>query len=298
VPHLAGDDVRHGVVLFTSDRGITPARAAQAAEAAGFDSFYVPEHTHIPVRREAAHPRTGAGELPDDRYMRTLDPWVALSTAAAVTSVIRLGTAVALPAEHDPIALAKTIASLDHLSAGRLTLGVGFGWNTDELADHGVAAASRRAVLGEYLEAMQALWAKEVASYAGEFVRFSRSWAWPKPVQQPRPPTLLGALGSEKNFSWIARSADGWLTTPGEVDIEHKIASLNRAWQQAARSGSPQVAALAGRPDQASLARWREAGVTEVLFGLPDRAEEEVIAYVRRLAARLGLPACRTRRYD
>src|SRR5215468_4435173 len=139
-----GVDVHHGVALFTSDRGITPARAAQAAEAAGFHSFYVPEHTHIPVRREAPHPLTGAGELPDDRYLRTLDPWVALSTAAAVTSVIRLGTAVALPAQHDPIALAKTIASLDHLSGGRVTLGVGFGWNTDELADHGVDAASRR----------------------------------------------------------------------------------------------------------------------------------------------------------
>src|SRR5215468_7396366 len=130
--------MRYGVVLFTSDRGITPARAAQAAETAGFDRFYVPEHTHIPVRRQAPHPRTGTQELPDDRYRRTLDPWVALSTAAAVTSTIGLGTAVALPAEHDPITLAKTIASLDHLSGGRVVLGAGFGWNLDELADHGV----------------------------------------------------------------------------------------------------------------------------------------------------------------
>jgi len=215
--------VRHGVVLFTSDRGIIPARAARAAEAAGFDSFYVPEHTHIPVRRAAPHPRTGTSELPDDRYLRTLDPWVALSTAAAVTSAIRLGTAVALPAQHDPIALAKTIASLDHLSGGRVTLGVGFGWNTDELADHGVPAASRRAVLREYLAAMQALWTQDEASYEGEFVSFGRSWAWPKPVQQPRLPILLGAGGGENTFAWIARSADGWLTTPGEPDIESKL---------------------------------------------------------------------------
>src|SRR5215475_4332661 len=131
--------MRHGVVLFTSDRGISPARAAQAAERAGFDSFYVPEHTHIPVRRDAPHPRTGTQELPDVRYLRTLDPWVSLSMAAAVTSTIRLGTAVALPAEHDPIALAKTIASLDHLSGGRVCLGIGFGWSIDELTDHGVA---------------------------------------------------------------------------------------------------------------------------------------------------------------
>src|SRR5215468_4217823 len=167
--------MRYGVVLFTSDRGITPARAAQAAETAGFDRFYVPEHTHIPVRRQAPHPRTGTQELPDDRYLRTLDPWVALSTAAAVTTTIRLGTSVALPVQHDPIALAKTIASLDHLSGGRVTLGIGFGWNTDELADHGVDPASKHMVLGEYLEAMQALWTEEEASYAGEFVRFSRS---------------------------------------------------------------------------------------------------------------------------
>src|SRR5215469_18918279 len=125
-PHRWRPPVKFGVVLFTSDRGITPARAAQAAEASGFDSFFVPEHTHIPVRRQAPHPQTGTQELPDDRYLRTLDPWVALSTAAAVTSTIRLGTAVALPAEHDPIALAKTIASLDHLSGGRVVLGAGF----------------------------------------------------------------------------------------------------------------------------------------------------------------------------
>src|SRR5215471_18577259 len=184
--------MRHGVVLFSSDRGITPAQAARAAEAAGFDFFYVPEHTHIPVRRDAPHPRTGTAELPDDRYMRTLDPWVALSMAAAVTSTIRLGSAVALPAEHDPIALAKTIASLDHLSGGRVCLGIGFGWNTDELADHGVPAGQRRAVLREYVEAMQALWTQEEASYDGDHIRFGGSWAWPKPAQ-PRVPVIVGA---------------------------------------------------------------------------------------------------------
>jgi alkanesulfonate monooxygenase SsuD/methylene tetrahydromethanopterin reductase-like flavin-dependent oxidoreductase (luciferase family) len=127
-----------GLVLFTSDRGITPAAAATLAEDHGFATFYVPEHTHIPVKRDAAHPTTGDDTLPDDRYLRTLDPWVSLGTAAAVTSRIRLSTAVALPVEHDPITLAKSIATLDHLSGGRVSLGVGFGWNTDELADHHV----------------------------------------------------------------------------------------------------------------------------------------------------------------
>ena len=283
--------MRHGVVLFTSDRGIRPARAARVAEDAGFDSFYVPEHTHIPVRREAPHPRTGTTDLPDDRYLRTLDPWVALSTAAAVTTRIRLGTAVALPVQHDPIALAKTIASLDHLSGGRVTLGVGFGWNTDELADHGVPAAARRAVLREYLEAMQALWSQEEASYAGDHVGFGASWAWPKPLQQPRMPILLGAGGSDRPFAWIARSADGWLTTPAEGDLEDKITRLTAAWLEAGRTGSPQVTALAGKPDADVLARWRASGVTEALFGMPDRPADEVVSYLSRLAGRLSLPA-------
>jgi probable F420-dependent oxidoreductase len=285
--------MRHGVVLFTSDRGIRPARAARVAEEAGFDSLYVPEHTHIPVRRDAPHPRTGATDLPDDRYLRTLDPWVALSTAAAVTTRIRLGTAVALPVQHDPIALAKTIASLDHLSGGRVTLGVGFGWNTDELADHGVPAAARRAVLREYLEAMQALWSQEEASYAGDHVGFGASWAWPKPLQQPRMPILLGAGGSDRTFAWIARSADGWLTTPAESDLEHKITRLTAAWREAGRAGSPQVTALAGKPAADVLARWSASGVTEALFGMPDRRADEVVNYLRRLAGRLGLAAAR-----
>jgi probable F420-dependent oxidoreductase len=281
--------MRYGVVLFTSDRGITPARAAQAAEAAGFDRFYVPEHTHIPVRRQAPHPRTGTQELPDDRYLRTLDPWVALSMAAAVTSTIGLGTAVALPAEHDPITLAKTIASLDHLSGGRVVLGAGFGWNLDELADHGVPADRRRTVLREYVEAMQALWSEDEASYRGEFVSFESSWAWPKPVQQPRVPILIGAAGTERTFAWIARSADGWLTTPAESGIDAKLTLLNSAWHDAGRDGQPQVTVLSGRPEPDVLAHWSEIGVTDVAFGMPDRPEDEVVAYLARLAARLGL---------
>lgn len=287
VEHVIVWPVRYGVVLFTSDRGIRPAEAARAAEAAGFYSFYVPEHTHIPVRRQAAHPRTGGAELPDDRYMRTLDPWVSLSMAAAVTTTIRLGTAVSLPAEHDPISLAKTVASLDHLSGGRVVLGVGFGWNTDELADHGVPARHRRTVLAEYLAAMQELWSAEQASYAGEYVQFEASWAWPKTVSQPRPPILLGAAGGRRTFAWIAASADGWLTTPGEDDIVPKVADLRQAWQAAGRPGRPHVAVLAGRPNPEFMAAWAEAGVTEVLFGMPNRPADEVVAYLARLAAKL-----------
>jgi probable F420-dependent oxidoreductase len=280
--------VKFGVVLFTSDRGIVPARAAMVAEDAGFDSFAVPEHTHIPVRREAAHPGTGDSSLPDDRYLRTLDPWVSLAMAAAVTSRIRLSTAVALPSEHDPISLAKTVASLDHLSSGRVTLGVGFGWNTDELTDHGVPGGYRRTVLREHIEAMRALWTADEASYEGKFVTFGPSWAWPKPAQLALP-VLLGASGTDRNFRWIARHADGWITTPRDTGIEKLVGELHQVWREARRDGLPAVTALAGRPDLDELARWRDAGVTEVLFGLPDRSADDVAGYIGKLAERLGI---------
>src|SRR3954468_20583867 len=235
--------MRFGIVLFTSDRGILPARAAREAEVRGFHTFYVPEHTHIPVEREAPHPGTGDGSLPDDRYLRTLDPWVALAGAAATTERIELATAVALPVEHDPITLAKTVASLDHLSGGRVTLGCGFGWNNDELTDHRVTPAKRRTVLREYPEAMRALWSQEQASYDGEFVRFGPSWAWPKPVRGGVP-VLIGAGGTDKTFEWIARSGDGWITTPRDEDVVARLARLQEIWTAAGREGAPRVVAL------------------------------------------------------
>jgi probable F420-dependent oxidoreductase len=280
--------MRHGIVLFTSDRGITPAQAARAAEDRGFGTFYVPEHTHIPVRRDAPHPRTGDGTLPDDRYLRILDPWVSLATAAAVTSRIRLGTAVALPAESDPITLAKTIATLDHLSGGRVTVGAGFGWNTDELADHGVPAGQRRTVLREYAEAMRALWTQPEAAYDGQFVKFGPCWAFPKPVQA-HVPLIIGAGGGPKTFAWIARNADGWMSTPGERDIAGKAAALQQAWAAAGRPGTPDIRVLiTAKPSAGDLAAWAAAGATECMWGLPDASAEVAEAYLDRLAGRLA----------
>jgi probable F420-dependent oxidoreductase len=276
-------------VLFTSDRGITPAALGRAAEERGFDTFYVPEHTHIPVRRDAAHPGTGDESLPDDRYLRTLDPWVSLATVAAVTDRIGLSTAVALPVESDPITLAKSIATLDHLSGGRVSVGAGFGWNTDELADHGVPADRRRTVLREYVEAMRALWTQEEASYDGDFVSFGPSWAWPKPVQA-HVPVVIGAGSGPQTFRWIARHADGWMTTPTQQDIGTQIIALRDAWAEAGREGVPQIRILiAFKPDPADLAAWAEAGATELIWGVPDKAPGEVLASLDRLAGRLGL---------
>lgn len=281
--------MRHGIVLFASDRGITPARAAAAAEEAGFDAFYVPEHTHIPIKREAAHPGTGDATLPDDRYLRTLDPWVSLATAAQATSRIRLCTAVALPVESDAITLAKTIATLDHLSGGRVTIGAGFGWNTDELADHGVPADRRRTVLREYLEAMRALWTQEEAAYEGQFVSFGPSWAYPKPVQG-HVPVVIGAGGGPMTFAWIAEHADGWMTTPIEQDLGDKAERLRGAWRQAGRAGAPRIHALGtSKPTPQLLESWGQVGVTDAIWGLPDRSPDEVVAAIGRQAEQLGL---------
>jgi probable F420-dependent oxidoreductase len=278
--------MKFGIVLFTSDRGVTPATCAKAAEDAGFHSFYVPEHTHIPVRRDAAHPRTGTADLPDDRYLRTLDPWVALAMAAAVTTTIRLGTAVALPVESDPITLAKTIATLDFLSGGRVTLGAGFGWNTDELADHGIPAKFRYTALREYVEAMRALWTEDVASYEGKFVNFGGSWAYPKPVQ-PQIPVLAGATGSERTFTWIAANADGWLTNPAQTDLDDQVKLLNKYWQEAGRENKPYIVALGGRADPERVEHLAALGVDEVVIGVPDKDEDAVLAFIAKMGDRL-----------
>jgi probable F420-dependent oxidoreductase len=280
--------MRNGLVLFTSDRGIRPATLAVAGEERGFDTFYVPEHTHIPVKRTAAHPGTGDETLPDDRYLRTLDPWVSLATAAQVTSRIKLSTAVALPVESDPITLAKQIATLDYLSGGRVEIGAGFGWNTDELADHHVPAAKRRTVLREYIEAMRSLWTQEEASYDGEFVSFGPSWAFPKPANHI--PLIIGAGGGPKTFAWIAANADGWMTTPTQSDISGQIEALKKAWADAGREGAPEIRILiAFKPNPEDLMAWAEAGATELIWGVPDKAEDEVLASLDRLAGRLGI---------
>lgn len=278
-----------GLTLFTSDRGIQPPAAAAAAEKAGFSAFYVPEHTHIPIRREAAHPGTGGAELPDERYSRTLDPWVALAAASSVTSTIRLGTAVAIPVESDPITLAKTIASVDHLSGGRAVLGVGYGWNLDEMADHDVPPERRRTMLREYLEAMRTLWREEEAEYHGEFVDFGPSWAWPKTARPEGPRTIVGAAGNEKNLKWICRSADGWMTTPISEGIADSVRHLRELWTEAGRDGEPYIVVLDGKPDPEKIGMYRELGVHELVYGTPNRPEDEVLAYIDRLAGKLGL---------
>jgi len=264
--------VQFGLAHFATDLGITPLRAACLAEEHGFDSLYLPEHTHIPVSRDTPHPLTG--DQLDDRYRRTLDPWVGLAMAAAVTERLRLGTAVALVAEHDPIALAKTVASLDALSGGRVTLGVGYGWNREEAADHGIDPARRRDVVRDHVLLMRALWTEEVATYEGAHARLSPSWAWPKPVQS-RLPVLVGGAPGPKLFGHIAEWADGWMPN-GSSGMAAALPALHQAWSEAGRRPDElRLAPVGVLPDAGRLGYLRDMGVSEVIFAWDWDSEEE-----------------------
>jgi probable F420-dependent oxidoreductase len=261
--------------MFATDRTMAVADLARAAEERGFHSLYVPEHTHIPVSRDTPPP-TGDQTL-DEGYARTVDPFVALATAAAVTDRILLGTGIALVAQHDPIALAKTIATLDHVSSGRFVLGVGFGWNREELAHHGVAYAERRDVVREHVLTMQALWRDEVASFDGRHVHLAPSWAWPKPVQQPRVRTLLGGGAGPKLFAHVAEWADGWMPIGG-AGLSAALPELRRVVADAGRDPDAlHVVPFGTIPDAGKLDRYRGLGVTEVVLRLPAATRDEVL---------------------
>lgn len=267
--------MRLGVTIHATDLAMSPVELAREAEARGFASLYVPEHTHIPVSRRTPPP-TGDAELAQE-YKRSLDPWAALAAAAAVTSRIRLGTGVALVAQHDPIALAKQIATVDVLSAGRVVVGIGYGWNREEMADHGVAFETRRARVREAMLAMEALWANEVAGFDGEFVRFEPSWQWPKPVQQPRPPVLLGGAAGPILFSHIAEYGDGWLPIGG-AGIREALPALRRALEERGRAPAGlEIVPLGVFPTEAKLAHYAESGVTEAVLRLPSAPRDQVL---------------------
>jgi len=267
--------VELGVTIHATDRCMSPVELAVEAEQRGFASLYVPEHTHIPTSRRTPPP-TGSAELGDE-YLRSLDPYIALAAAAAGTSSIRLGTGIALVAQHDPITLAKQLATLDLLSQGRLVLGIGYGWNLEEMENHGIDTARRRARVREVMLAMQALWSNEVAEFQGEFVRFEASWQWPKPVQQPRPPILLGGAAGPTLFAHIAEYGDGWLPIGGG-GIKQALPQLRRACEERGRDPDAlRIVPLGVLPDPEKLAYYESLGVTEAVLRLPSAPRDEVL---------------------
>ncbi|MEU2261209.1 LLM class F420-dependent oxidoreductase [Streptomyces sp. NPDC019645] len=266
--------MRISTTIFLTDETITPLRLARELEERGFAGLYLPEHTHIPVERTSPYP--AGGDLPPE-YGRTLDPFVALGQAAAVTTTLGLGTGITLLAQHDPIALAKQIATLDHLSGGRFTLGVGFGWNREEAADHGVEWSTRRELSRDRMHLMRALWAAEPTAYDGDFGSVRASYAYPKPASGPAPRTLVGGAAGPKLFAHIADYADGWLPIGGR-GLTESVPVLRDTWEQAGRDpGTLQIVPYAVLPSAGKLAHYAELGCEEVVLQLPPAGEGEVL---------------------
>lgn len=278
-----------GLVIFPTDYAIAPAVLAQAAEARGFESLFVPEHTHIPVSRRSPWP--GGSELPRE-YWHAHDPFVALATAAAVTSTLKLGTGISLVTERDPILMAKQVASLDHLSDGRVLLGVGAGWNAEEMESHGTAFADRWRVTRERVLAMREIWSNDEAEFHGEFVDFEPLWSYPKPVQEGGPKVLLGAAS---RWAWarIAEYCDGWCpiyqdpqraSAMGEVDYAAGIRATRAAWTEAGRDGEPDFTIYGVGPNRGQVEEVIEMGFGRVVFGLPPADADTVLPLLDRYA--------------
>ncbi len=274
--------MRYGITMFATDVSIDVVELAREAEARGLESLWLPEHTHIPVGRRTPPP-TGDGELRDE-YKRCLDPLVALAAVATATERLRLGTGILLAAQREPIVTAKAVATLDHLSGGRAALGVGFGWNEDELEDHGVAMGDRRAVARERLLAMQALWADDEASFSGEHVRFAPSWSWPKPVRG-RVPVIHGGAAGPMLFQHIAEYGDGWIPIGGR-GLTEAIPQLREVVEQAGRDPHDlEIIPFGSIPDPGKLDHFERIGVTECVFRLPSAPRDVVLPLLDEQAA-------------
>jgi probable F420-dependent oxidoreductase len=275
-----------GALIFPTDLSIRPDRLAIAMEERGFESPWVPEHTHIPVGRRTPWP--GGPELPD-MYRRTLDPFVALTAAAAVTTTLKVGTGVCLVAQHHAITLAKSVASVDLVSDGRFLFGVGVGWNEDEMEHHGIDPKQRRANVREKVLAMRGLWTEEEFGFEGEHVRFSPSWSWPKPVQWPSPPVIMGGAGGPVTFRHIVEYCDGWMPIHGRGNVLEKLPQLRSMAEEAGRNPNSIEIGVFGCPAKPEIIdAYAERGVARVALGLPSAPEAEVLAVLDSYAALLA----------
>jgi probable F420-dependent oxidoreductase len=270
-----------GLTLFTTDLSMSPVDLAREAEARGLHSLHIPEHPPPPTSRRTPPP-TGEEVLAEE-YKRTLDPYVSLAGAASVTERIRLGTGIALVAQHDAIVLAKQLATLDVLSHGRLVLGIGYGWNREEMESHGIDVKRRRALVREKMLAMQALWSQEVAEFRGEFVHFEPSWQWPKPLQQPRPRTLIGGAAGPRLFAHVAEYADGWMPIGGLGS--GSMEKLEAALAKRDRKVADLDLALFGAPTDPDQLRGRiEQGFDHLIFNLPPETADKTLPRLDRCA--------------
>jgi probable F420-dependent oxidoreductase len=267
--------MRISLNYHATDQSMPVVEVAAEAEARRFDGLYLAEHTHIPASRLTPDP-SGGDELPE-MYWRTVDPLVVLAAAASVTDRLTLGTSVALVAQHDPVSYAKAVATLDVVSGGRVVLGVGYGWNREEMATHGVDYSTRRAQVAEAVAVMRALWTEHEASFAGDFYRLEPAWAYPKPVQSGGPPVLIGGQAGPRLYAAVAAWADGWMPMGGG-GLSRSLPQLRAAMEQAGRDpGALRVAPMAVEPTAEKLEHYGSLGVTEVGLRLPTAGRDEVL---------------------
>ncbi|MFQ5522462.1 MAG: LLM class F420-dependent oxidoreductase [Acidimicrobiia bacterium] len=279
--------MKYGVFIFATDTTIRPDVLAGEVEARGFDSLWFPEHSHIPVSRDT--PWGGVKDAPPlpEHYWRTHDQFVSLAYAATATTTLKLGAGITLIAQRDPIWTAKEVASLDFLSGGRVIFGIGYGWNKEEMASHGVKYSERRALLREKVLMMKALWTQEEASYQGELLSLEPSWAWPKPVQKPHPPIVMGAAAGPKTLADMVEFCDGWIPLATRHDIAEQVSRVREAVAAAGRD--PQAFEItAYGASRKVLDRLADAGVDRAVFNLPSADPDTVLTRLDDLAGVIG----------
>jgi probable F420-dependent oxidoreductase len=279
-----------GVAMFFTDYSMSPQELAIEAEGRGFDSVWSPEHSHIPLSRESAFP--SGGDLPK-KYYDAMDPFVALMAAAAVTKTIKVGTGVCLVVQRDPIQTAKLVSSIDQLSNGRFLFGVGNGWNKDEMRNHGTVFETRHKLARERIEAMKVIWSKSKAEYHGEMVDFGPMMTWPKPVQKPHPPILVGGA-----FPYGARRAlrygDGWMphrARPNYANVREFLPNFRQMAAEANRDPTTVPITIWGATDEDMLKRDRDEGVVRVIVSLESAKSDAILPELDRwskLAAKVA----------
>ncbi len=276
--------MKFGVSMFPTDYAISPAELAKAAEERGFESLFFPEHTHIPASRLSPWP--GGDDLPK-QYWHALDPFVAIAAAATVTEKIKLGPGICLVIERDPITLAKEVASVDHVSGGRVLFGIGGGWNREEMENHGTDFKRRWKVLRERIEAMKAIWETDEATYHGEFVNFEGIWSWPKPVQKPHPPILVGGDG-ERTLQRVVRYGDEWMPLGRSIpSFAGRIKELQELAAAAGRDPIP-VSMFGTPPDSGRVEQFIEDGASRIVFPVNAAGRDEVLPKLDELAEIAG----------
>ena len=262
-----------GIMMFSTDQTVPPAPLARMIAERGFEAMFLPEHSHIPVTRSTPYPR--GGDLPPE-YHRTVDMFVGLAAATTAEPGLTIGTGITVVPQHDPIYLAKQVASVDQLSGGKLIFGIGFGWNQDEIEDHGVPYKKRRTVTREKMLAMRELWTQEIASFHGDYVDFAPTYQWPKPVRAGGPPVVIGGLAGPKLFEHIAEYAHGW-SPIGTRTITEGLPALQKAFEDAGRDPATiRLHAFDSRSDASLVERYADLGVERLVITVPPNGRDDL----------------------